>query len=425
MTWNKKDYNEYIQTTVFPQPNAYGYENLPEIMFIPQPIKDEGGFITNPAQGGGARAFAILDNGEIIDLILLAGGSEYLISPKVYVTYGYDVVKSNKNLTTAYFNLGIESQIVPGLRLSNIVTVIIPTLNPNIYNTSIPFVSPLSSTHQGISYIYPEMITGGNELRLNETRVDVIINLSANISSFSDIYSIIRIHLETPLADIQSISSYSTSLIKNAVVITGSVDSYGDENYSTNYDQYQLGSPLGYYDFNGLQFSNTGIDTASAFTLEMVDNFFPTLTIGDFETRFDSNYSDSKEYWNVGRDSVTEYGAILQIPMNETDTIVYIEDTSRFPSSGSLLIGDELITYTSKLSDRFLGVTRGVNGTIPQSHSAGDYLRTQSDSIEFTIPTVIDGDLYSLPSYYYTNQETYKDIVSKTVLTRTGSFILE
>ena len=425
LTWNKKDYNEYIQTTVFPQPNAYGYENLPEIMFIPQPIKDEGGFITNPAQGGGARAFAILDNGEIIDLILLAGGSEYLISPKVYVTYGYDVVKSNKNLTTAYFNLGIESQIVPGLRLSNIVTVIIPTLNPNIYNTSIPFVSPLSSTHQGISYIYPEMITGGNELRLNETRVDVIINLSANISSFSDIYSIIRIHLETPLADIQSISSYSTSLIKNAVVITGSVDSYGDENYSTNYDQYQLGSPLGYYDFNGLQFSNTGIDTASAFTLEMVDNFFPTLTIGDFETRFDSNYSDSKEYWNVGRDSVTEYGAILQIPMNETDTIVYIEDTSRFPSSGSLLIGDELITYTSKLSDRFLGVTRGVNGTIPQSHSAGDYLRTQSDSIEFTIPTVIDGDLYSLPSYYYTNQETYKDIVSKTVLTRTGSFILE
>jgi hypothetical protein len=157
----------------------------------------------------------------------------------------------------------------------------------------------------------------------------------------------------------------------------------------------------------------------------MVDNFFPTLTVGDFETRFESNYTESKDYWNVGRDSVTGYGSILQISIDETDTIVYIEDTSRFPSSGSLLIGDELITYSSKLSDRFMGVIRGVNGTIPQSHSAGDYLRTQSDSIEFTIPTVIDGDLYSLPSYYYTNQETYKDIVSKTVLTRTGSFILE
>jgi hypothetical protein len=487
LTWNKKDYNDYIQTTIFPQPNAYGYENLPELMFIPQPVKDEGGFITASAQGGGARAFAIIDNGEIIDLVLLSGGGEYLTSPKVYVTYGYDVVKSNKNLTTTYFNIGIDTQLVPGIKLSNTITVTIPTLKPNIYNTSIPFVSPSDTKHHGITIIQPE-IESGNELGWNETRVDVIVNMAADISSFNDLYSIFRIHLETPLQDVQSISSLETSSLKNAFVVTGAVDSYGDENYSVDYAQNQLGASLGNYDFNGLQFASVGINDASAFTLEMVDLFFPSLTIEDFENRFESNYTESKDYWNVGRDSVTEYGAILQIPLSASlvyfiddisgfagqtititqgglfsivisiandlaitivsvspnapvgtyvsiggtrfgyqapDTIVYIEDTSRFPSSGSLLIGDELITYSSKLSDRFMGVKRGVNGTPVRSHSAGDYLRTQGDPIDFGIPTYIDGNLYSLPSYYYSHQETFVDITSNTVLTRSGTFTLE
>ena len=424
LSWNKKEYGDYALTTIFPQPNAYGYENLPELMFIPQPVKDEGGFITSQAQGGGARAFAVMDNGEIIDLILISGGSEYLTSPKVYITYGYDVLKSNKNLTTTYFNLGIGTQLVSGFKLSNIITVIIPTLKPNIYNTSIPFVSPNDTKHHGITVIQPE-IASGNELAWNETRVDVIANLSANISSFTDLYSIIKIHLETPLQDVQVISSHETTSLKNAFVVTGAVDFYGDENYSVDYAQNQLGASLGRYDFNGLQFASVGIDDASAFTLEMVDLFYPTLMIGDFEERSLSNYSESKEYWNVGRDSITEYGAILQIPMNETDTIVYIEDTTRFPSSGSLLIGDEIITYSSKLSDRFMEVIRGINGTIPQPHLAGDYLRTQGDPIDFGIPTIIDNTLYSLPSYYYTHQETFVDITTNIVLTRTGTFTLE
>ena len=45
-----------------------------------------------------------------------------------------------------------------------------------------------------------------------------------------------------------------------------------------------------------------------------------------------------------------------------TGAVVYDGDTSRF-LAGTILLGREQISYTSKLTDRFLDCTRGVNGT--------------------------------------------------------------
>ena len=61
--------------------------------------------------------------------------------------------------------------------------------------------------------------------------------------------------------------------------------------------------------------------------------------------------------------------------MTETDTIVYIPDTRRFPDASRLLIGKEIVRYARKLTDRFLDVERGTNGTTAITHNAGDYLR--------------------------------------------------
>ena len=58
------------------------------------------------------------------------------------------------------------------------------------------------------------------------------------------------------------------------------------------------------------------------------------------------------------------------------DAIVYAENTTNFPASGTLQLGSEQITYTGKLSDRFTGCTRGANGTTAQAHTAGDYFRS-------------------------------------------------
>ena len=80
--------------------------------------------------------------------------------------------------------------------------------------------------------------------------------------------------------------------------------------------------------------------------------------------------------FNPGIPSIQELMSYLDAPLTTSSTVVYIPDTTNFPDSGKLLVGKELVTYTSKLSDRLIGVTRGVDGTTAEAHSAGQFIRT-------------------------------------------------
>ena len=64
-------------------------------------------------------------------------------------------------------------------------------------------------------------------------------------------------------------------------------------------------------------------------------------------------------------------GGAGYLPTNE---VVYA-NTNNFSSSGTILVGREQISYTNKLTDRFLGCTRGVNGTPIEYHALGEYIR--------------------------------------------------
>jgi len=74
-------------------------------------------------------------------------------------------------------------------------------------------------------------------------------------------------------------------------------------------------------------------------------------------------------------------GAYLQSPLSKTDSIIYIADTSKFTVSGRLMIGGEIIRYNSKLSDRFIGALRGVDGTSPSTHDAGSFVRQYRENV--------------------------------------------
>ena len=52
-------------------------------------------------------------------------------------------------------------------------------------------------------------------------------------------------------------------------------------------------------------------------------------------------------------------GATPWVLLNNSSTTINATDTSDFPASGTLLIGDELITYTGKTSTTFTGCVRG------------------------------------------------------------------
>ena len=70
-----------------------------------------------------------------------------------------------------------------------------------------------------------------------------------------------------------------------------------------------------------------------------------------------------------------ENAAYLDLDFDINDTIAYIPDTTKFAPIGLLMIGDEIVKYHRKLSDRFLNIIRGRQGTTPQFWSAGTYLR--------------------------------------------------
>ena len=80
--------------------------------------------------------------------------------------------------------------------------------------------------------------------------------------------------------------------------------------------------------------------------------------------------------FNPGIPSIQELMSYLDAPLTTSSTVVYIPDTTNFPDSGKLLVGKELVTYTSKLPDRLIGVARGVDGTTAEAHSAGQFIRT-------------------------------------------------
>ena len=56
---------------------------------------------------------------------------------------------------------------------------------------------------------------------------------------------------------------------------------------------------------------------------------------------------------------------------NNGTTPIQVVSTDGFISSGGLIIGSELITYTGKTSTTFTGITRGVYGSTNVAHTAG------------------------------------------------------
>ena len=80
---------------------------------------------------------------------------------------------------------------------------------------------------------------------------------------------------------------------------------------------------------------------------------------------------------NFAIPSIQELASYLDADLLIGNTFqIDIPDTTNFPSSGKLIVGKEIISYTSKLSDRLSGITRALNGTTEVDHPAGSILRT-------------------------------------------------
>jgi hypothetical protein len=161
LTWNKKDYS-----ISYSQPNNYGYEDAPILVFVSQPQTDITGNIIAPPTGGGAKGYAICVNGEVIDIVLTNGGSEYVVPPLVYITQKFDIIKSNSRRLPTETVLIHETGIIDYSGRTDVISYQLGQLG-NSFGTyeGTEFIElgsiPVSSSEQNIqnfSFYHPSVV---------------------------------------------------------------------------------------------------------------------------------------------------------------------------------------------------------------------------------------------------------------------------
>lgn len=372
LSWNKIEWDKVIPTESLPSAPGSGYDKSTFLEFVSQPVRDDNGEIIAPAQGGGAKAYVVTQNGNVVDIVLYDQGSDYLTAPKVYVTRGYDVIRKKKTVNTNVIKLSVQPQILASesLRASSIIDVIRPL--------SLQVVAVITSAQTGDTFKIDDYNTLIIQKEIDvpnsivSTSVASTINVKSSISSFSVIYSL-NIY-RTINVQVQTNAITSDRELKSSIN-TGAVDAY-NLGISDRYHQNILGNRLSTFT-DGFRYMDVGYANVSQYTIGEFSQSYPDAMIDDFNTELNTiKLGSSSQKWNIGYPSIQEYGAIMDSPISETSTTIYISNTSRFASSGVLLIGDEIVRYSSKLSDRFVNVARGQAGTTAKAWNAGQYLRT-------------------------------------------------
>ncbi len=267
-------------------------------------------FLPRTQTGGGAKAEVIAIGGQIIDIVLIDGGYGYEEPPKVVVSRGYNRIKNK------------------GRKVSSLSVLNISIQNPT----------------------YDSLITSSE------------VTLISYGPAGESIFSYINLSTSGGIKESEHELTYFVSTVKPETVIVRKTTDVSEIKVSQNFGIIGSTSSVISVDKEILINHNFNVTTSSTLS---ADN--PQFT------KF-IEQQINEVYVQTDTDSINNIGAFLDAPLSETDTIVYIPNTDRFPDSSRLLIGKEIVYYERKKSDRFLDVSRGQDGTIAQTHEAGDYL---------------------------------------------------
>jgi hypothetical protein len=351
----------FIDYQIKDKETAIGYYTPPIIKFIPV-----------DGNGGGAAAEVLIVNKSVVDIIITNPGSDYTQPPKVVVSRGYTRVKNNRQINyTILFDYEPKIEVSSTLSITSEITILQGGISPSVFTSYEVLNSPVS-----VDRFITEIITPDEEIVTISSQREIAVHSTLNLAiKASTLFKVETLSTTIVESEVKEIKVSHTKTYIADKVFTGTVDKaysgYDDSFYSQNI----LGNRL--VCFESSKFIDTGHSNVSRLTIEEFSLIYSECIIEDFETTDTvkvTTTTDNK--FNLGYPSIQNYGALLDISIDENDTVVYIPNTAAFPSEGQLLIGDEIVSYTSKLSDRFLNVSRGVSGTVAQSHNAGDYLRS-------------------------------------------------
>ena len=277
-------------------------------------------FIPVDGNGGGAKAEVIAYGGQILDIVLTDPGSGYTQPPKVVVARRFKKIKelSRKIDTLTRLNIGTSVSLY----------------------TNITFSSEINLISDG--FVLP-----------NEVFIISFGGFVAEINTARDIVE----HIQ-PLPRQATVSNVVVVRLRQSVPPITSIESFGE--ISTNRS---ITTVIG--GVSGFEV-NTSIKTVEAPEVTKIIEI-----------------AAAKAYRKQERtESLNGVGTFLDAPMGLADTIAYVPNTTRFPDTPSRLrIGREVIFYTSKKSDRFLGLTRGYQNSINETHDAGDLVLHYPESV--------------------------------------------
>ena len=318
-------------------------------------------FVPVDGKGGGAKAEVLVIGGQILDIKLVDGGSGYTQPPKAVVSRGYNVIRKPERLISTLYSLEIGTEV--SVRQQNTFTTQITISGDGALSSIFSIISfgiagsvkPVDSD-EIVEHVWPVAAEAGDEF----------IPLQGETTSRRE---------EFGPRDL-----LASNLIKNETLITCTIK--GDTESISN-------------------ISPTLLNNKSA-----VDE----LIIG-----IDKVITTPLAYFRGLRSSI---GAALDADLSPTATILYTNSTQLFMSSGNLQVGREVVSYGRKLDDRFLDLKRGLLGTLPQQHFAGDFFRTMPDVriIEAGPRTIITTSQVSRSEYTETTLTAQIQILAEATI---------
>ena len=160
-------------------------------------------------------------------------------------------------------------------------------------------------------------------------------------------------------------------------------------------------------DFDDVKFMVTSIPTDTTLTITMGSNETGSgaSTSGGIRVRHYYPVGPAVEVastgWGLGSwggQAQGQFTSTLSSGINASVTSLTMASSSSFPSSGTVIIGSELITYTGNSSGTLSGLTRGANGTTAATHSSGATVTDASNFFAWNTST--SGDIITAPGLW-------------------------
>ena len=160
-------------------------------------------------------------------------------------------------------------------------------------------------------------------------------------------------------------------------------------------------------DFDDVKFMVTSVPTDTTITITMGSNESGSgaSTSGGIRVRHYYPVGPAVETastgWGLGSwggQAQGQFTSTLSSSINASVTSLTMASSSSFPSSGTVIIGSELITYTGNSGGTLSGLTRGANGTTAATHSSGATVTDASNF--FAWNAAASGDIITAPGLW-------------------------